>query len=250
VKLIGPALLALGMIAAPLGAQTLVVTVVDQATGRPVRGARVQVAEVATPGRTGGDGIARLDGLPAGNRIVQVSRIGYTPERAAVDLAGGSTTTHTFSLRAEPVPVAGVSVRLERRDPLLDQSGFYHRMSLGGGSFMTDERIWDIRPTRTIDLFRHMRGYSVTYDRRGNPNLVTTHGPSSLGPQCRSPLLYLDGRLFAGRGTDVTSALEAISPETIKAVEAYAGPATIPAEYNPTGSACGVVLVWTKHGPG
>jgi hypothetical protein len=37
-----------------------------------------------------------------------------------------------------------------------------------------------------------------------------------------------------------------IRPDDILAVGAYAGPASIPAEYNPLGSACGVILVWTR----
>jgi hypothetical protein len=37
-----------------------------------------------------------------------------------------------------------------------------------------------------------------------------------------------------------------IRPNGILAVEAYAGPASIPAEYIPLGSACGVIQVWTR----
>ena len=43
-------------------------------------------------------------------------------------------------------------------------------------------------------------------------------------------------------------AVDLIRPDDLLAVEAYAGPASIPVEYNPLGSACGVILFWTRGG--
>jgi hypothetical protein len=38
-----------------------------------------------------------------------------------------------------------------------------------------------------------------------------------------------------------------VGPDDIEAIEAYQGPASIPAEYNPLGNACGVILIWTRN---
>ncbi|MGQ0642901.1 MAG: hypothetical protein ACT4P6_19315 [Gemmatimonadaceae bacterium] len=37
-----------------------------------------------------------------------------------------------------------------------------------------------------------------------------------------------------------------LTPAHISAVEFYSGPGQIPAQFNKTGSACGVLLLWTK----
>jgi hypothetical protein len=36
------------------------------------------------------------------------------------------------------------------------------------------------------------------------------------------------------------------SPREIAAIEVYSGPATIPLQYKPPNSGCGVILIWTK----
>jgi hypothetical protein len=246
-----PALLITLLAHAAAGQATasLSVRVLDQVTGRPVPNARVDVPGVRMPGRTGHDGTVQFDAVPVGNRIVTVSRLGYSPTRQAVDFDAGSAVAHTFSLQPEAVSVTGVSVRADRRDPALDRIGFYERLHMGGGSYLSADRIFDIRPSRTLDLFRHVRGFAVNYDRRGNPYLTTTRGASGFARQCTSPLVYVDGMKLGGRGGDVTDAIGAIEPEDIAAIEAYAGPASIPAQYNPTGSACGAVLIWMRHGP-
>ena len=40
--------------------------------------------------------------------------------------------------------------------------------------------------------------------------------------------------------------LEKLAVSDYAAVEFYSGPATIPAEYNKTGSSCGVLLFWMR----
>ena len=58
------------------------------------------------------------------------------------------------------------------------------------------------------------------------------------------PLFFLDGRYM---GTvDETDIDQVLSVSVIEAVEAYGSAATMPVEYNRTGSACGVIVVWTR----
>jgi hypothetical protein len=225
----------------------VVVAVVDQ-LGNPIPDARVDVAGLRWAAHTNRDGVARVDRVPPGGRVIAVSRLGYAPERLLIDLQEGEEVSRTVTLAAEAVNLSGVTVRGARRDRALDRNGFYDRERRGFGAFMTAERIDQIRPLRSYELLRYMRGFAVTIDRRGNPVVATTRGPSSLGMGSCAPIVFLDGMQVSSRASNAVESLDLAPPDMIAGIEAFAGPASIPAEYNPTGAACGVILVWTKTG--
>lgn len=234
------------LLASAAQAQTsqLLITVRDSATGDPVRNARVEIAGVQQRGQTNGDGAARIGRVPAGNRIVSVSRIGYRTTRVAVEFAG-EPVERTVTLATEPVEVGGVTVRGEARDRGLEMYGFYARQERGLGDFMTAERIEELRPSRTVDLFRHIRGFKVEYDRRrGEYYVVSSRGAASMGADCVGPQVYLDGTLVGDRA----HYMQFIGPENIAGIEAFGGVSQIPVQYR-ANAACGVILVWTRSGP-
>jgi len=236
-------------IAGTLQAQTarLEVLVVDSA-GTPVRDARVEVAGVREGTRTNGDGVGRIDGIPPGNRLVYASRLGFGAARVPVEFRAGEPTQYTITLRNEVVTLGAVRVVVGRHTAALARRGFYDRQRRGHGSYMDGDRIDELRPIRTVDLIRRMRGFQVVYDRRGYIDLQVSRGAASLQGSCR-PLIFLDGMLIPAKTSPNEDALSAIHPESLAGIEAYAGAGTIPAEYNFTGSACGVVLLWTRTGP-
>ena len=57
------------------------------------------------------------------------------------------------------------------------------------------------------------------------------------------PQYYLDGMLLSA-----TDPLDVINPHHIEAIEAYPGAASVPQQFNATGSACGVILLWSRSG--
>jgi hypothetical protein len=231
-----------------LRAQTsgLDVLVVDSA-GTPVRDAMVEVAGMRGRARTNGNGVGRIDGIPPGTRLVYASRLGFGAARVPVDFRPGERTQSTITLSSEAVTLATVRVVVGRNTAGLARRGYYERQRRGLGSYMDGDRIDELRPVRTVDLFRRMRGFQLVYNRRGYIDLQVSRGAASLQAGCR-PLIFLDGMLIPSRTSPSEDALSAISPESLAGVEAYAGPASIPAEYNLTGSACGVVLLWTRVG--
>jgi hypothetical protein len=231
-----------------LQAQTsgLDVLVVDSA-GTPVPDARVEIAGVRGRARTNGNGVGRIDGITPGNRLVYASRLGFGAARVPVEFRPGERTRSTITLSSEAVTLATVRVVVGRNTAGLANRGFYERQRRGLGSYMDGDRIDELRPVRTVDLFRRMRGFQLVYDRRGYVDLQISRGAASLQIGCR-PLIFLDGMLIPARTSPNEDALMAIHPESLAGIEAYAGPASIPAEYNLTGSACGVVLLWTRVG--
>lgn len=230
---------------AALAAQAqLSVTVRDSATGEPIRNALVEIGGLEQRAQTNGQGLARLARIPAGNRLVSVTRLGYEPARIAIEFADAAVE-RTVRLAPEPVPVGGVTATGAARDPALDARGFYDRQRRGLGAFMTGERIDELRPTRTVDLFRYLRGFQVRYDRgRGEYYVVSSRGGANLNADCSAPEIYLDGVLVGFRANYFAF----VNPENIAAIEAYSSPASIPVEYR-ANSACGVILIWTRTGP-
>jgi hypothetical protein len=225
-------------------ASRLEVLVVDSA-GTPVRDARVEVAGVRGHARTNSDGVGRMDGIPPGNRLVYASRLGFGAARVPVEFRPGEPAQPRISLSSEAVTLATVQVVVGRNTAALANRGFYDRQRRGMGSYMDADRIDELRPVRTVDLFRRMRGFQLVYDRRGYVDLQISRGSGSLQLGCR-PLVFLDGMIVPARTSPNEDALMFINPESLAGVEAYAGPASIPPEYNVTGSACGVVLLWTR----
>lgn len=219
------------------------IIVQDQASGAPVANALVEVGGVERKGNTGATGEARLGRIPAGNRIVTVSRLGYQTARVPVEFVEG-TVERTLQLVAEAVEVGGVTATGGARDPGLDAIGFYDRQARGLGVTMTADRIDEIHPMRTVDLFRRMRGFRLVYNRgTGEFFAMTTRGAGNLSGDCRPPMVYLDGLPVGPRG----HYFDFIGWENIAAIEAFAGPSQVPAEYR-SEAACGVILVWSKTG--
>lgn len=229
-------------------AARLEVTVVDSA-GAPVGNARVEIAGVYGGASTDDRGVARMDRVPAGNRIVTAARIGFTPARAALEFRAGETAARTLTLAPEPVRLRGVSATAARRNQTLEARGFYQRQRAGWGAFMAAERIAQLSPMRTAELFRRMRGFRVSYDRRGYLVIEPVRGSPSMNIPCEGPLVFLDGVLMPARSGPREDMLSFINPEALAGIEAYASASAIPSEYNVTGSGCGVLLLWTKTGP-
>jgi len=223
----------------------LLVHVVDE-KGAPLRGAYVTVGGMEHGTSTDRDGEARLRVTPGG-RLVVVSRQGYAYHRKAEDFMGGDTVRQEVALTPAPIELEGITVTSWGRNMDLVRNGFYDRQRRGLGAFMTRQRLDEIRPFRTADAFRYMRGFMVR--PVGMQDVVMSNrGPVGLGSGGCVPAVYIDGmRMFIHEARDQADALNIVWPDDIEAIEAYQGPASIPAEYNAMGNACGVILIWTRH---
>jgi len=214
--------------------------------GRPISDAQVVIGGLRKTGRSDAAGEVFVTEIPSGNRLIDVRRPGFAMVRVASDFSGADTVRREITMAVQAVELEGIVATSWGRSMRLREMGFYDRQRRGLGAYMTSDRIELLRPYQTFELFRYMRGFSVRYTRDG-PVVVTTRGKGLQLGEC-IPIVYLDGMaLVSGNTKDQHDALYMILPEDIEGVEAYAGPASIPAEYNPLGSACGVILVWTRH---
>jgi hypothetical protein len=221
----------------------LAVRVLDE-QGHPLIGARVTVGGVEREAFTAGSGEATLAAIPPGVRLVEVRRQGYALQRAAAAFAGGDTVHREVRMTPSEVELEGLVVTSWGRNVRLRNNGFYDRQRRGFGSFMTRDQIAQLHAYHATDIFRNMRGFAVI-PSGSRDIVVTTRGPGGFG-SCL-PHVYVDGnRMFVRNAREQADALEAVPTDNIEAVEGYQGPATIPAEYNATGSVCGVLLIWTR----
>jgi hypothetical protein len=264
--------------AAPAAAQeaggaVLDLVVREAATHEPLGDARVEVEGLRYPAWSDRRGRARMANVPPGERVVTVHRPGYAAQRFSVDFAR-ERVEREISLRRLPIALAPIEVVAEQQLRALRERDFYDRVRHGHGSVIMRDEIERMRPRTTMDVMRRLRGFQVEYTPRGELRLSSGRGRASFevrsvldGPQgpdrgsqdrgvdrrvrptervC-DPQIYLDGALI-WMPAGLVDPSEIVNPDQIEAIEAYPGGATIPPELNATGSACGVVAIWTRAG--
>jgi hypothetical protein len=234
---------------APAAAQadapaTLHVIVHAHQGGAPLAGARVEVLGARVAANADAGGVARLAGVRPGPAIVSVHKLGYGDERFPLNVAPGDTVSVEVDLESQAVRLAEVrATALHSR--ALTESGFFQRQRTGIGSYAM-RMDWEHRGRLEFtDIIRRMRGIRVARTDDGRTLLVPGRGGLSLSSMCSGVLLFVDGvRVNVdGRYDDVN---QLVPLSELEAVETYAGLGEIPAQYNETGSACGVVLAWRR----
>jgi hypothetical protein len=212
--------------------------------GHAVSDAQVTVGGLRRRGRSDATGEVFITQIPAGNRLIELRRPGFAMARVAADFSGADTVRREIRMTAQAIELEGVVATSWGRSMRLRNMGFYDRQRRGIGTFVTRERLDDLHLVHTRDVFRHVRGFLV---RPVGPYEVV-EGARGFGVAGCLPAIYLDGmRMVVRNVRDQSDALGLVGPDDIEAIEAYQGPASIPAEYNPLGNACGVILIWTRN---
>ena len=216
----------------------LAVEVVDSAS-RPVAGTQVRVSGAPAAALSDSAGVAAVERIPPGSRLVVVRRTGFAPENAIIRFQPGADLRIRVTLTPAPVGLDTIRVVGLRQHVALSRVGFYRRQRQGQGSFLTREDLAKfeiLSPDLGIALGR-LRGFSVSRPG-GRLRVLSRRGAASLSGGC-VPAVYVDGMLGD------MELLESLPPGEVEAIEGYAGAAAVPAEYA-NSSTCGVILVWTR----
>ncbi len=246
----------------------LVGTVVAGETGEPVQEGIVEVLELGLRTQTDALGRFRLEGLSPGRVQIRLRRLGFRPAVVTLEILDpGEHELGAIALVSDPLVLEGVVVEGDEVVPKLDQMGFYTRKEEAFGQFVEQEQIEMWTPRVATDVLRHLVGIRVVRNPNYGGELPpqrTTFGyivgpspgkdlrrwiiysPRATGGANCPMLIFLDG-LYVGdaRHVDVDSYVAATQ---LEAVEYYAGNARIPAAFNRTGAACGVLVFWNKAG--
>lgn len=141
-------LLALALLLLPLplaaqaGAGRIVGRVVDAENGRPLPGAQVAVQGTGVGSLAGVDGRYVIVNVPAGERTLVVSYLGYAAKSVTgVQVTGGAAITLDVTLESSAVAVEGITVSAERERGSVSRALDAQRTATGVTSAITAEQI-------------------------------------------------------------------------------------------------------------
>jgi len=228
--------------------------VVVDSTGAPVPYANITILQSGRRTVAGIDGRFSVGVDSASGATLHFRRIGYHPQTLALE-----TTPDTglrIVLAAAAKSLSAVRVAATRVQSLAIR-GFYERQAdvergINHGFFITSEELEQRPAAKVTDLLRQFPAIRV-----GRVKEDARDGRSGLQPQgvdgCRLEI-YVDGVRFyniglkrnylpPGAGLFID---EAVTTNTIAAIEIYPRAVTSPPKYQSLNGTCGVMLIWTK----
>jgi TonB-dependent starch-binding outer membrane protein SusC len=249
---LGAAVVALTLL--PVTAQgqqtgTITGTVLDQATGAPIAGGQVTVVGFNIGTITNRDGRYILSNVPAGEREVRVTLIGYSRASGQVRLGAGETATVDFSLRTSAIELEGLVVTTTGQAQ--------RRREVGNTVANITVEDLELAPIQTFSQLLQGRAAGVSVlqsaGTTGTGARVRIRGSNSISLS-NEPLLIVDGvrvdnapnSFSFGIGGQSISRLNDINAEDIASIEILKGPAA--AALYGTAAANGVIQITTRRG--
>ncbi len=220
---------------------------VTDLSGQPRASAVVTVTGTTYTTETDRSGSFQLRHLPPGTMELSVTRLGYAPVRADIELDRTSVLTmpdSTLRMEVAPTAIAPVVVEADRTGAKRRQVGFERRRAQSQGRFLTREEFVDAgQPVVVSDVIKRVGGFRV---RQMGENFLSVIYSQRRGSICY-PLVFRDN-LFIGT-TDPNGRIPdldvAVPLEQVDAIEMYNNSASLPAEFNRMGSTCGALVFWT-----
>jgi hypothetical protein len=228
--------------------------VYDGQTGEPVEG--VEVADVLSKASTmtSKTGTISLFFLPEGGSLVRLRKIGYETQTLAISISPSDTVPITIILNhATSLP----AVVVNDSAPKFMTPGmrmFAEHQKLGFGHFLTDSLFRKYEASSLANLLGSRLPGVITVNGPGSAKYLASGRRMCSGPamrQCRAPdcfvSVYQDGvKIFDPNNVGSPKVdFEHMSPADYEAAEFYQG-AEVPPEYNATGNACGVLVLWSR----
>lgn len=242
--------LMLGWSPAPIAAQatgTLVGTVRDAASQRPLEAVQVYIGGTGIGALTNAAGRFLLLNVPAGEHTLVAEIVGYRSGSQTVTVAAGQSVVSDFALQQtaitlDEVVVTGAGVATEKR-------------KLGNTISTLDASTVENAPVSNFSEMIAAREAGVTMlpssGYTGEGARIRIRGSSSLS-QLNEPIIYVDGirvnrqAVDANNGQGNPSRLDDIDPASIERVEILKGAAA--ATLYGTEASNGVIQIFTKRG--
>lgn len=214
--------------------------IISTPEGRPLSGARVEVAGTTAASLTDASGVYSLAELPSGTQTLEVRAIGYVPIRRTVTLQAGVLVNADIRFDSSAVTLPTVDIVAEGRYDR-QVAAFEHARRGGRGTFMDQATIRRRGGSRASDVLGTVPGVLLRSSNQtgGSSVFLRTSGRTT----CR-PTIFVDGVQYDGALVDVDMMIQ---PTDIVGVAVYRGRMGTPPEYVGV-SACGSIVIWTRLG--
>jgi hypothetical protein len=172
--------------------------------------------------------------------LIRFRRVGLEPLQFELWPADSETEVNlAIALNPAPVRLGEVVVEADKATVLYPLLGeFDQHRKAGFGTLLTPQQIAQIHTFKALQVLE-WTGAILHGDS------VELPGLGYLGRECHGPIYFINGRRYGIESAMMV--LDMIPPEDVLAVEVYKHQASMPIEYNVTGSACGVVAYWLKR---
>jgi hypothetical protein len=262
---------------------TFVVSVAETPSGAPIGGAEVFLPELRRIVRTDSLGQAMVAGVPLGAHRVRVRRLGFVASDVTLRFEG-DTTGAVFRLERSATQLASVNVTADEVPQQLKD--FESRRKQGIGRFLTETDLSrDANRDFTDVATVRFPGLAVKSDEFGKPHIAsvrancgaappsggTSRGNAGIvqpskrggagGGLASGPAAANEGGGATAEGScystrpclvqvylddiNMGEADGLVRTWDLAGAEYYTG-ASMPARYRTSGSACGVLLLWSK----
>ena len=255
------------LIASRALAQTGIVagTVARDSAGHMISQAQVWLPQLSRTTSTNYLGEFRLNGVPVGTYALIVRAAGFAAFSDSVTVTAGGLIDREIILipsaqvqTQTSVTLDTVRTRAEGRkfvSPSL-RSFEERRLAHQGGYFVSDSSLRANDTRRLAEVLSSIPGV-VRVPARGATYLAAARSSGDGGPVFQSKpnapcfvSVYVDGaKLFQAPSTSTNQPpdFNLLPANEFSGAEYYSGAASMPPQFNQTGSSCGTLLLWTRE---
>lgn len=238
----------------------------------PLTGATVSILGTSIRVVTGDNGRFRISGLPAGQHILVAHRLGFEPMSGRVDVSAADTVHISFSLDRIAAALDTVVVTGQAVPPRFAEFEARRRNHEATASFNRDD-ILKVNPVDTWQMLSRVPALKlISNGANGSVWAVSTRAMKLDGTTLQSVPCFMsvmiDGVMMGGDHAPITLSKSKAPgaptppqqndgtfdmtnlppPDQIHGIEVFAGPASIPPQYNGAANdkMCGLIAIWTR----
>jgi hypothetical protein len=201
----------------------------------------------------------RFSNLPAGKYLVAVRYVGFRQLTDSIEILAGKFVERDYVLAQVPQGLDTVRTRADQKkwvSPALN--AFEERRRSGTGGYFLSDSVFRANESQKLpDILGRIPGLTkvaigaATYLASGR-SIGNDGGPAFLSRRAPNVwcfvTLYIDGvKMYQAPPPPMPPDFARYPTTEYAAAEYYPGGASVPAQYNTTGSSCGVLLLWSRE---
>ena len=245
--------------AAPAQARgTLVGTVIDDVTSKPIVNAEITIAALKLTARSDSAGNFAIAAIPVGLYAITINANGFAPFTTRLPFADGQRVESDFALKpgGSTTVLSGVETRSTASvgGPL---AAFEERRKSGAGRYVTQDVFESARGRKFADILKQkIPGITIISNNgqrsaatgsRGASSITQTPGAAGTKKECYAQVIVDGIIVYASARGDRLFDLDGVDPSSVAAVEFYTVSQT-PSQFNASGTApCGTLLIWSRR---